>query len=146
MIAALLLLMLAAVDDPPLVRRPGNFSGVVGRFRIEAEATPKTVTVEDPLTLRVTIRGDGVTTPPTRDRLRLFQGESDDASIDDLFFREDVALEDRADPVAGTWTFVWRLRPKSTDVHEVPGLQALRTGRRWWAACRWRRPIRSRSR
>jgi hypothetical protein len=108
--------MFAAVEEPPQVGRPVDFSGVVGRFRIEADVSPKSVPVEDPLTLRVTIRGEGVTTPPTRGDLRIFPEDFD-------FFREDVADEDRADPKAGTWTFVWRLRPKSTDVREVPALR-----------------------
>jgi hypothetical protein len=116
-IAALLLALFAVADEPPLVGRPPNFSGIVGRFRIEADIDPKSVTVEDPLTLRVTIHGQAVTTPPTRGNLRLFP------KLEDFdFFVEDGAEEDRADPATGTWTFVWRLRPKTTDVREVPPL------------------------
>ena len=116
MIAALLLTMFAVADEPPLGGRPPNFSGIVGRFRIEADVDSKSVTVEDPLTLRVTIHGESVTTPPTRGNLRIFPEDFD-------FYREEVAEEDRADPATGTWTFVWRLRPKTTDVREVPPLR-----------------------
>ena len=116
MIGPLLFVMFAVAEEPPRVGRPVDFSGVVGRFRIEADVSPKTVPVEDPLTLRVTIHGEAVTTPPTRGELRIFPEELD-------FFREDAVDEDRADPAAGTWTFVWRLRPKSTDVREVPALR-----------------------
>ena len=116
MIGPLLLMMFAVLEEPPQVGRPVDFSDVVGRFRIEADVSPKSVSVEDPLTLRVTIHGEAVTTPPTRGDLRIFPEDLD-------FFREDVADEDRADPKAGTWTFVWRLRPKSTEVREVPALR-----------------------
>ena len=42
---------------PP--RQPGSFSGAVGRFTIDSAVNKVTTTVGDPITLRVTISGEG---------------------------------------------------------------------------------------
>src|SRR5690606_11361595 len=43
----------------PSEGRPGSFSGLVGRYAVEAKAEPRDVRVGDPITLTVTVRGDG---------------------------------------------------------------------------------------
>jgi len=52
--------------------RPANFSGLVGRFRIEADASPREVNVGDPITLTIRVKGSdylaGVELPPLQDQ------------------------------------------------------------------------------
>lgn len=45
------------VDDLPSAGRPINFNGLVGRYSVEAEATPTEVNVGDPITLTLRIAG-----------------------------------------------------------------------------------------
>ena len=43
----------------PDAGRPADFSGAIGKFTVNASATPKQVTVGDPITLTVTVSGKG---------------------------------------------------------------------------------------
>ena len=45
------------VDDLPSAGRPANFNGLVGRYSMEADATPNEVNVGDPITLTLRIAG-----------------------------------------------------------------------------------------
>lgn len=47
------------VLDLPAEGRPPDFAGAVGRFEMEATVTPEEVRVGDPVTVRVTVSGDG---------------------------------------------------------------------------------------
>jgi hypothetical protein len=105
--------------DPPLVGRPGNFSGVVGQYRISAQAEPRTVRVEEPITLTVHIAGTGPEAfRPKLSELRLF---SEDTERE--FFIEPVPDKTEAFPEKEVWKFVYRLRPKNVDVKFTPGLK-----------------------
>ena len=59
------------VLDVPAAGRPANFSGLIGDFKITAEAAPDEVAVGDPITLRVDISGPAylgnVEMPPLAD-------------------------------------------------------------------------------
>lgn len=44
----------------PTADRPANFTGAVGQFSLETSAGPTNVAVGDPVTLRVTLRGEGL--------------------------------------------------------------------------------------
>jgi len=52
---------LAAIKVLPLptADRPGNFSGAVGQFEIRGEATPSSVSMGEPVTLKLVISGTG---------------------------------------------------------------------------------------
>jgi hypothetical protein len=104
-------------QEPPAQGRPVDFTGLVGRFRIEAAIEPAKVVVEDPVTLTITIRGDKAGPPPSRGNLRL------PAELKEQFFVEDIPELDRTMTDGKAWEFVWRLRPKTTDIREVPPLQ-----------------------
>lgn len=111
-------------NEPPPVRPP-DFSHVVGiDYRISYSAEPTEVIVEDPITVKIRITGkdppgkDSKKYQPQRRLLRLFKEE---ARHD--FHIEPVADQDRFIPGKNglnTWEFVYRLRPKSTRVKEVP--------------------------
>ena len=45
------------VNELPAADRPANFSGLVGRYSIEAEATPTEMNVGDPITLTLRVAG-----------------------------------------------------------------------------------------
>lgn len=47
------------VKTLPVNGKPGNFSGAVGRFSFATAASPKEVHPGDPITLRMTVTGDG---------------------------------------------------------------------------------------
>lgn len=104
------------IPEPPLAGRPANYSGLVGRFTISTSAEPIRLAVEDPLTLRVVVRGTSVGDDPTRKHLHVVPD-----SLGDDFYIEPVPEGDRRLD-DGAWEFVWRLRPKSIDVDAVPPL------------------------
>ena len=95
----------AFAQEAPLVGRPIDYSGIAGRFRVEASIEPAAVAVEEPVLLRVTIRGEPAGRGPDRKNLRIFPGD-----LDAQFYREDLPDLDRVDKVAKSWTFAWRLR------------------------------------
>jgi hypothetical protein len=104
-------------DDIPQVGRPADlpFSEASGRFRVSAEAEPKVLEAQTPLTLTLTVRGLGaVRRPPQRLDLRQWR------PLTEAFYVED--LPDPPQPDPKTWVFAWRLKPRRTDVTEVPGL------------------------
>jgi hypothetical protein len=123
----LLLLLLAwpeslfaqgASIDPPVVGRPVDFSNVVGKFAIQTNAEPTAVQVEEPITLRITITGDGPEQyQPRREHLRLFPAWEDD------FYVQEIREEHTVDRAKKTWLFVYRLRPKHTKIDVIDGIK-----------------------
>jgi hypothetical protein len=109
-----------ASDGPeiPLVGRPDfPFSEASGRFRVQARAEPTTLAVEQALTFTLTVRAVGtVYAPPRRIDLREFPTVAAAFYVEDL----DDGGARQVDPQ--TWEFVYRLKPRSTAVREVPGL------------------------
>lgn len=109
-------------DEPPVAGRPKRFSQVVGNYQIDQfSAQPTEVVVEDPITVTILISGKGPAKyQPKRALLRLFDDE-----IEHDFYVEPVPEQDRVyhwRHGAGwrTWRFVYRFRPKSTSVTEIP--------------------------
>lgn len=95
--------------------KPPNFAGWVGRFQVEASASPTEVSVGDPITLTLSVSGseylDKVELPP------LFR----DAAIDRDF---KVPEEMAAGVVRGTVKeFTQTLRPKTAEVRAVPTIK-----------------------
>jgi hypothetical protein len=69
--------------------------------------------------LRLRITGQGPAAyQPQRDRLRILPPK-----LYEDFYVEQVPAEDQANPSAGTWDFVYRLRPKHAGAHELNGLK-----------------------
>jgi hypothetical protein len=104
--------------DPPVAGRPVDFSNVVGRYAIEVTAGPTEVQVEDPITLRIVITGDGPEQyQPNREHLRLLPAWDDD------FYVQEARDEHKADRDKKTWLFVYRLRPKHTKIDVIDGIK-----------------------
>src|SRR4051794_26854480 len=91
--------------DPPVARRPANFSQLTGRFNMAAIVEPTQAIVEDTITLRVVIKGDVIRgEPPTRPHLRIFPSD-----FTESFYVEALSARDNANPSEKTWEFFWRL-------------------------------------
>ena len=99
----------------PVENRPANFSGAIGDFTLTANAGPTTVTVGDPITLRVQISGRGAldaVTLPLQDawqNFKLFPPTSKMEPTDQFGFQ-------------GKKTFEQIISPLNSDVHELPPL------------------------
>ena len=106
-----------SVDSLPLpaTNRPVDFTGAVGNFTMAATVGPTTLTVGDPITVRVQISGQGaldaVTLPP-QPAWRDFQTYPPTTKLqttDQFGFQ-------------GTKTFEQIISPENSDVHELPAL------------------------
>jgi len=99
----------------PEPNKPANFNGAVGNFTLSATAGPTTVTVGDPITVRVQISGHGaldMVTLPTQDAWRDFKTYPPTTKVEpgDQFGFQ------------GTKTFEQIISPQNADVHELPAL------------------------
>ena len=97
----------------PEQNKPVNFTGAVGQFDLVASAGPTTVTVGDPITVRVQIAGHGAldaVTLPVQDAWNNFKT-----------YPPTTKLE-TSDPFGfqGTKTFEQIISPQNSDVHELP--------------------------
>jgi hypothetical protein len=101
--------------EPPVAHRPANFSGAIGsRFHIQTRAAPTELQAEDPLTLTVSITGNGqvqnILRPDLR-RLPRFAGRFDIENLGDRYL-----------PANNTREFTYRVRPRTAAVKEIPPL------------------------
>ncbi|MGL4549820.1 MAG: hypothetical protein ACRC33_01425, partial [Gemmataceae bacterium] len=96
------------------VRRGGGF---VAPFAVAAEASPRAIDADEPVTLTVVVTAAGpVRAAPGRPDLRAVP------AFGRQFFVEDVA-DEPAGP--GRWRWAYRLRPRGAWVREVPGVPFL---------------------
>ncbi len=105
--------------EPPVANRVEPFSGAVGRkFAVTMSAEPLELLAGDTLTLTIRITADGAwQQPPKRPDLRRHEKY--------VRFPKSFHIEngdDRHDPAGPSWEFVYRLRPLSEGVTEVPRL------------------------
>lgn len=102
------------VKPLPLAGQPPAFTGLVGVYRLEAEAEPLTVNVGDPITLRLSVSGppylDNVTLPPLK-------------SYEVLARNFKIPAEMAPGEVQGTVKrFVQTIRANNPAVGEIPAL------------------------
>ena len=95
--------------------RPANFTGAVGQFDLTASAGPTTLTVGDPITVRVQISGRGaldtVMLPP-QDAWKNFKTYPPTTKLETT---DQFGFQ-------GTKTFEQIISPLNNDVHELPAL------------------------
>jgi hypothetical protein len=97
----------------PSENQPANFTGAVGDFTMTATAGPTTLTVGDPITVRVQISGRGALdaiTLPTQDSwhdFKMYPATTKVEPSDQFGFQ-------------GTKTFEQIISPQNSDVHELP--------------------------
>jgi hypothetical protein len=101
----------------PLPRegRPADFSGAVGMFEVEANASPTHVNAGDPVTLTLAITGHGNFDRVTSDML------SGDANWKSYSAKTKFDAMDGVG-YAGTKTFEQPIIPTNSSVHEIPAL------------------------
>lgn len=101
----------------PETNRPPNFSGIVGHGEMAASTEPQTLTIGDPVTLTVRLRGfefpEAITLPPVA-KLANFSGQ---------FLVPDEQAPPRV--LTNEAVYVQSLRPLRTAVTQVPGLQVV---------------------
>jgi len=99
----------------PAENKPANFTGAVGSFTMNATAGPTTVTVGDPITVRVQISGRGALDAVTLPAQAAWQNFKT--------YPPTTKLE-TGDPFGfqGTKTFEQIVSPQNADVHELPAL------------------------
>lgn len=103
------------VKPIPEENRPESYLGAVGRYSISSAAAPRDVRVGDPITLEISVRGDG---PMDLVRAPKLADQSDLASN----FK--VADDDLAGFVDGNRkVFQTTLRPKRDDVTQIPSIE-----------------------
>jgi hypothetical protein len=109
----------AAQLEPPVSDRPADFSNIVGKYKIEISAEPTEVHVEDAITLRVQIIGEGAEKyQPNRRHLRLFpESWKDDFHVQEMQDKNEVL------PDKKTWVFVYRLKPKHVKVDTIEDIK-----------------------
>ena len=99
----------------PVQNQPANFSGAVGQFDLAASAGPTTVTVGDPITVRVQISGRGAldaVTLPVQDAWKNFKTYPPTTKLETT---DQFGFQ-------GTKTFEQIISPLNNDVHELPAL------------------------
>ena len=99
----------------PTAGRPANFSGLIGEFEFEVEASPTEVNVGDPITLTVRISGprflDYVRLPPLEQQTRL----AADFKIPEEMSPGEIRR--------GAKVFTQTIRAKHAQISEVPPLE-----------------------
>jgi hypothetical protein len=99
----------------PEQNKPANFTGAIGNFTMNATAGPTTVTVGDPITVRVQISGrgalDAVVLPAQAawQNFKTYPPTTKVENSDQFGFQ-------------GTKTFEQIISPQNADVHELPAL------------------------
>jgi hypothetical protein len=96
----------------PAAHRPAGFNGAVGRFDISTSALPQNVSVGEPITLTLTVRGDGNIETLSAPNL---------ANLPEL--TRDFRVPD--EPLAGVMengakVFTVSLRPRHAEVKQIP--------------------------
>jgi len=109
-----------AVSDPvavtvksvPTEGRPPTYIGGIGKFEISSDIAPRSAAVGDPITLSVTVFGNGTVKDLRAPDIGIINGVADQ-------FRVYEATEET---VSNGKTFTWSLRPLLDSVTEFPAI------------------------
>lgn len=104
------------VKPLPEADKPGNFSGAVGKFTINAGVDKTKLTTDDAVTLNITVSGTGNMTlinPPKIDFPSDF--DSYDPKITDKI--------NNSNPLGGSRTFAYVLMPQATGHFTIPAIE-----------------------
>ena len=99
----------------PTAGQPASFSGAIGRFHLEVEAHPNILRVGDPLSVTLTVRGEGLletVRPPALEQ----QGP----------FTRDFKVQPEPPAVktdSDAKTFTYTLRPRRAGIREMPPIE-----------------------
>lgn len=109
-----------AISDPvsmtvrnvPVDGQPPSYIGGIGAFEISSDVTPRSAAVGDPITLSVTIQGEGTIKDLRAPDIAVLDGINDEFRV----------YESTEETVSNGKTFTWSLRPLSDDVTEFPAI------------------------
>jgi oxygen tolerance protein BatD len=103
------------IHPVPSAGQPASFSGAIGRFQVEADVNPKILRVGDPLSVTLTVRGEGLLEtvhPPALEQqgplAQKFKVQTDPPAV-------------KTD--SDTKTFTYTLRPRHAGIREVPSIE-----------------------
>ncbi len=99
------------VKNVPLEGQPESYIGAIGTFQLDAQLTPTSVSVGDPITLTLTLTGEGNLQDMRPPKIDL-------PSVSGQFRTYDATEE----TVGQARRFVYSLRPLSVDVNEFPAV------------------------
>lgn len=106
------------VKPLPAEEKPPTFDGAVGEFDLEAEAKPREVSVGDPITLQMKIKGrgnlQGIKAPTLLVDLSLFKTYEPEGKTQIL---------DRESGIAGEKVFEKVLIPNDEKIREIPAVE-----------------------
>ena len=100
----------------PVVDKPEDFTGAVGKYTMDVLAKPTKVKVGDPITLTINIRGEG-NIQTIGEPLLAPDGMKDFKAYD---YEAKVTITDRGDGIRGEKLFNKVIEPQSEDVNEIP--------------------------
>jgi len=101
------------VRDIPLDGRPASYNGAIGQFQIESQLAPTKAKVGDPMTLTLTVRGQGTLDALTAPRL-------EDISEVAGHFRIHEGTEESDDEMR---RFTYSLRPLDAGIERFPPVE-----------------------
>jgi hypothetical protein len=109
------------VSPPPEPDRPASFSGAVGAFRVKATATATAASIGDPISLTLTLEGQG-----TFDRIAPLT-LSTQAGFEKFKVYDQPTADNITDPrdknlVVGK-TFTYRIRPAEAGITQIPSIE-----------------------
>jgi hypothetical protein len=100
------------VKDVPAEGRPETFTGAVGHFELAAELKPERARIGDPMTLTLTLRGEGTLETARAPDLKRVKEITD-------HFRIDEPSDERKDNLC---RFTYSLRPTDVDAKAFPAV------------------------
>ncbi len=106
------------IKSLPIVDRPEDFTGAVGKYTMDVLAKPTKVKIGDPITLTVNIRGKG-NIQTIGEPLLASEGMNDFKAYD---YEAKVTITDRGDGIRGEKLFNKVIEPQSEDIDVIPGI------------------------
>ena len=100
------------VREPPPEGRPESYIGAIGRFTIDTSLVPTKAKVGDPLTLSLTLKGEGTLDSTVAPRLEQIPG-----------FEENFRVyEATTETAKNSRRFTYSLRPKRASIEQFPAV------------------------
>jgi hypothetical protein len=101
------------VAEPPEIGRPESYTGAIGRFDLSMALAPQTARVGEPMTLTLTLQGEGTLTRALAPNL------DHQTTVVENFRVHDATEETESD----RRRFVYSVRPKHDGVTEFPSVE-----------------------
>jgi hypothetical protein len=103
------------IKDFPISNKPSGFNGLVGNYRVSSSLTPKELNVNDALTYKISVSGQGNLKLLTTPKLNL----PPDFEVYEPKLVDNVKA-DYTKGLSGTMTWEWVIIPKSAGEYSIP--------------------------